>query len=455
MTPSSISPPAQKELDRLAELYEVSDSQLKQITEAFGQAFNKGLQVPHQAVTMGPSWVSDTPDGTEKGTTLILELGWNTVRIATVTLDGKRSFTTVSKIVEISKEMMNADSTVFFDFLAGCIREFFQAHNMQNTTGLRLGFGFAFPTEKSSLDHGKLLSWSKGFSIKGVIGQDVVELLQKAFDKAKLGVKCTALINDTVALLLAQSYLETSCIMAVTYGAGTNGCYAEAGAAIRKLPGFQGTSMLINTEWGMMNERGLLKPTIYDDAMDKGCANPGAALFQKMTSWFYLGEIARNIFLSLVDQSLLFNGFATDTLNKHGSLSTFYLYQIEDASDHEKVKSLLCDLFGYAAGSVSDQDAEIARRVTTVIAVRGGKLAACPIASLLTRLGYGSTSADKVSIAVDGELFIGSALFETRLKQGVASIVGNDFDKQLEFHHVQGKGYVGTAIAALQAVNAH
>jgi hypothetical protein len=45
--------PTQKVLNRLAELYEVSDSQLKQITEAFGQAFNKGLQVPHQVVTMG------------------------------------------------------------------------------------------------------------------------------------------------------------------------------------------------------------------------------------------------------------------------------------------------------------------------------------------------------------------------------------------------------------------
>jgi hypothetical protein len=87
-------------------------------------------------------------------------------------------------------------------------------------------------------------------------------------------------------------------------------------------------------------------------------------------------------------------------------------------------------------------------------------LSACPIASLLTHLGYATGIASKVPIAVDGEcvqivnsrlvlpyidsrLFIGSARFETRLKQGVATILGGDFDTKLEFHHVQGAGYVG------------
>ncbi|KAJ6525938.1 hypothetical protein B0H19DRAFT_1084565 [Mycena capillaripes] len=260
---------------------------------------------------------------------------------------------------------------------------------------------------------------------------------------------------QTVTILLAQSYLETPCVMAVKYGAGTNGSYLETGAAITKLPQFRGTSMMINTEWGMLNERALLNPTVYDDAMDKQCATPGTALFQKMIGWFYLGKIARQIFLSLVDQSLLFNGVATDTLKKHGSFSAFHMFQIEDAKDLEAVKDLLCDIFGYAPGAVSIQDAEIASRVATILAVRGGKLAACPVVAMLTRLGYDSGSHNKISIAVDGELFIGSARFETRLKEGVALILGQGFDKKLEFHHVEGKSYVGAAIAALEAAHVH
>ncbi|KAJ7168849.1 hypothetical protein C8R46DRAFT_1218234 [Mycena filopes] len=456
MFTSNITPPAQKELDRIAALYEVSDAQLKKITDAFGDAFNKGLQVEHQPVTMGPSWVTHSPDGTEKGTVLTLEFGWDNVRVADVQLDGNRSFITRFKTTEITHDMMYSEATVFFNFLAGCISKFLNEHKIDTSKTLRLGFNFAFGAEKSSLDHGKLLAWSKGFSISGVIGEDVVELLQKAIGRAKLNVKCTALINDSVAVLLGQSYLEKPCIMSVVYGAGTNGAYLESGASITKLPQFRGTSMMINTEWGMFDNAQLLKPTEWDLKMDSGAAHPGTALFQKLTCWFYLGEIARQIFLSLVDQRLLFNGVSTDLLKKHSSLTTFHLFQIEDAKDHATIKEVLVETFGYSESDVSNQDVEIARRVATIIAVRAGKLAATPIASLLVHLGYGLGQAlTKIPIAVEGELFIGSAQFETRLKQGVAAILGRGYDERVDFHHVEGKGYVGAAIACLEAEHIH
>ncbi|KAJ7036903.1 hexokinase-domain-containing protein [Mycena alexandri] len=403
MFTTNISPSAQKELDRIAALYEVSEAQLKKITDGFGDAFTKGLQVEHQAVTMGPSWVTHSPDGTEKGTSLTLEIGWDSVHVASVELDGKRSFTSQSKNFEIKHEMLYAEATVFFDFLARCVGDFLKERSNKSTVDLRLGFNFGFGVEKSSIDHGKLLSWSKGFSISGVVGQDVVELLQKAFDRAKLSVKCTALINDSVAVLLAQSYLEAPCVLSAIYGAGTNGSYLESGASIKKLPGFRGTSMMINTEWGMFNDNALLKPTAYDVKMDNGCANPGHALFQKLTSWFYLGQIARQIFLSLVEKGLMFNGVATDSLKNH-TFSSFHLFQIEDAKDHGTIKEVLCESFGYSEDAVSTQDVEIAKTIATIIAVRGGKLAACPIASLLTRQGYASgLGQGPIRIAVDGE----------------------------------------------------
>ncbi|KAF7349844.1 putative glucokinase [Mycena venus] len=442
MAPSNFPPPTQKELDRIAQLFEVSDEQLVQITQAFGQAFNKvPLGLPTYRMVA------------RQGTALTLDVGWNTVRVGTVTLNGKRSFTTVPKIVEISKEMMKTDAATFFGFLANCVRGFLQENGMQTNSGLCLGFIFAFGTEKASLAHGKLLSWSKGYSITGTVGQDVVELLQTALDKAKVDVKCTALINDTVATLLAQSYLQVPCVMSAIYGVGTNGCYVDKGTSITKLSQSQGTSMMINTEWGAFNERALLRPTIYDDQMDKDLANPGRAFFQKMTCWYYLGEISRQIFLSLVNQSLLFNGVATDLLNKQHSLSSFHLFQIEDASDDNAAKTVICDRLGYSPDSVSVLDIEIVRFVATMVAVRSAKLSACPIASLLTHLGYATGIASKVPVAVDGELFIGSVQFETRLKQGVAAILGSGFDKKLEFHHVQGKGFVGAALATFQATN--
>jgi hypothetical protein len=53
MAPSTLSTAAKAELDRIAKLYEVSDDHLAHIVQAFGDAFNKGLQAPNQPVTMG------------------------------------------------------------------------------------------------------------------------------------------------------------------------------------------------------------------------------------------------------------------------------------------------------------------------------------------------------------------------------------------------------------------
>jgi hexokinase len=39
------------------------------------------------------------------------------------------------------------------------------------------GFCFSFAMEQQALNSGKLLAWSKGFTVEGVLGEDVVALL--------------------------------------------------------------------------------------------------------------------------------------------------------------------------------------------------------------------------------------------------------------------------------------
>lgn len=59
-----------------------------------------------------------------------------------------------------------------------------------------LGLTFSFPVEQTALNRGKILTWTKGFSAKNAVGNDVVQLLQDAFDRKHLHVKCVALVND-------------------------------------------------------------------------------------------------------------------------------------------------------------------------------------------------------------------------------------------------------------------
>lgn len=62
-----------------------------------------------------------------------------------------------------------------------------------------LGFTFSFPVEQTALDSGTLLTWTKGFGARNAIGNDVVKLLQDAFNRKHLHVRCVALVNDVSA----------------------------------------------------------------------------------------------------------------------------------------------------------------------------------------------------------------------------------------------------------------
>lgn len=67
---------------------------------------------------------------------------------------------------------------------------------------LNLGLTFSFPVEQTALNSGKILTWTKGFSAKHAIGNDVVQLLQSAFDRKHMHVRCVALVNDVSSFIL-------------------------------------------------------------------------------------------------------------------------------------------------------------------------------------------------------------------------------------------------------------
>lgn len=71
---------------------------------------------------------------------------------------------------------------------------------------LPLGLTFSFPVEQTALNQGKILTWTKGFSAKNAVGHDVVKLLQDAFDRKNLHVRCVALVNDVSQKYILSTY---------------------------------------------------------------------------------------------------------------------------------------------------------------------------------------------------------------------------------------------------------
>lgn len=104
---------------------------------------------------------------------------------------------------------MNSD---LIDYLADSVDAFLTTEATSNSTSpdvIPLGLTFSFPVEQTALDSGKILTWTKGFSARNAIGNDVVKLLQDAFDRKHMNVKCVALVNDVSVSLLLVALAST------------------------------------------------------------------------------------------------------------------------------------------------------------------------------------------------------------------------------------------------------
>lgn len=60
-----------------------------------------------------------------------------------------------------------------------------------------VGFCFSFAVEQQALDSGKLLCWTKGFDVEGVIGKDVVQLMSGQHEG--YSCSCHSCLCETVA----------------------------------------------------------------------------------------------------------------------------------------------------------------------------------------------------------------------------------------------------------------
>ncbi|KAJ4472102.1 hypothetical protein J3R30DRAFT_1034598 [Lentinula aciculospora] len=321
---------------------------LTKLTKSFLEEIHVGLGRYGEDMAMVPSFVTGVPDGSEIGTFLALDLGGTNLRVCEVVLNGDKTFRLRQQKYKVSDQLKTGEASVLFDYLADSVDAFLTTHPPEspvdptsNLTSdvLPLGLTFSFPVEQTALGSGTILTWTKGFSAKNAIGNDVVKLLQDAFDRKHMHVKCVALVNDTVGALLSRAYTSGGCILGAIFGTGTNGAYLEEVAKIPKLANnpaaANGGYMVVNTEWGAFNNKRTNLPTTpFDSALDRTSINPHFQAFEKFISGMYLGEITRHVLLSLIDaapRSMLFGGKATKVVNEQWGLDTSVMSEVEEA----------------------------------------------------------------------------------------------------------------------------
>jgi hexokinase len=261
----------------------------------------------------------------------------------------------------VSDELKTFTGTALFDFFARCVENFLiedlEVSPDEMKTQRKLGFTFSFPVNQSALDKGTsirsfqgyLMYWTKGFTASGVVGVNVISLLQAAFQRRDLNIKVTALVNDTVGTLVSHAYVDPQTYVGIILGTGANAAYVEKIDQIRKWKGEYGTGeMLVNMEWGAFDEDHLVIPeSKYDKILDRASKNVGRQTYEKMIGGMYLGEVVRITVVDLMASGLIFPNVENvgNVLGSAYKFETAYMSRIE--RDHSQDLSDVNGMFLY------------------------------------------------------------------------------------------------------------
>ncbi len=428
-------------LSSLRNHFDVSLSNALEIITCFHEEMKQGLAGEESSLTMIPSFTG-RPRGTEQGRFLALDLGGTNIRVLSVTLDGKgRAKTERVSRFAVPPEIMKGSGQTLFDFIADSVGIFFRRHAFNPSEEHDLAFTFSFPVAQTGVASGKLLRWTKGFTASGVEGCDVVFLLTEALKRKKMEtVRVTALVNDTVGTLAAGSYADPACDMGVILGTGTNACYPELTARIRKIQG-RGSAgeTIINMEWGNFN--GIRRNT-FDQQLDRASWNPGRQAMEKMVSGMYLGELARRVIMEASDGGLLLQGKERSALSREYVLTAEHLARTEEGVDF---------LSDFGIKDVTDRDRNTVAEVCRIISRRASRIAGTAIAAVLTWM---DTELDgEHTVAVDGSLFEKYPGF----KESMVKVMGELFEMKAQKVRLRptadGSGIGAAVIAATNATN--
>ncbi|OPJ84737.1 putative hexokinase HKDC1 [Patagioenas fasciata monilis] len=366
-----------RKIDAALAPFSLSLDTLREVKNKMRTELEYGLKRETQAsatVKMLPTYVCGTPDGTEKGKFLALDLGGTNFRVLLVKIRSgrRRSVQMYNKIFAIPLEIMQGTGEELFDHIVQCIADFLEYMGIKGAR-LPLGFTFSFPCRQASID--------------------------KEFD-----LDIVAVVNDTVGTMMTCGYEDPNCEIGLIAGTGSNVCYMEDMKNIEIVEGNEG-KMCINTEWGGFGDNGCIDNirTKYDKEVDEGSLNPGKQRYEKMTSGMYLGEIVRQILIDLTKQGLLFRGQISESLRKRGIFETKFLSQIE--SDRLALLQVRRILQQLGLDSTCD-DSIIVKEVCGAVSKRAAQLCGAGLAAIVEKKRENrGVEHLQITVGVDGTLY--------------------------------------------------
>ncbi len=425
----------QKQFDDIIREFTVDSDALHTIAADFRYDLRMGLKDPDQSsLRMLKSYVG-LPTGEEKGEYLALDFGGTNVRVLRIRLDGHGKFEVLKKVakplrVEGIYDYVGEGSTAeqMFDFIAELVDE---AVEGDHETKYLLGHTFSFPSEQTDLYNAKLIIWTKEFATAGVEGKVVNDLLKEALHRQGIdNVEPTAVINDTVAVLLAAAYKQPDTFIGSIYATGHNTCYLEPYADTADEP------MILNLESGGFMK---LVPNRYDVAFDEKSEKPGEQRLEKMVSGRYMGELFGMALADLLGESGKAYGFTSIDMSN---------IVLDEEDDDAGIRKIVAGRTGH---ELDKETCEQVRKLVSTIIVRSARLVTASYVGIIWQLD-GEAKPRKQHIAIDGSVYEKMPLAKENIMRALYELLGEEaanVDTVLE----NGGSGLGAAIAAAMSQN--
>ena len=415
--------------DEIKAAFTLDDDALRKIVDDFRADMRAGLAGEKGAtLRMLRSYVG-LPSGRENGSFLALDFGGTNVRALRVLLKGDGAYEVLSKIAKPLTlpgvyDYVSADATAeeMFDFLAEIIDE---AIDGNRETNYLLGHTFSFPSQQTNLYNAKLIVWTKEFATQGVEGKVVNDLLKEALARRGMtNVTPVAVINDTVAVLLAAAYKHEHTYIGSIYATGQNTCYYE------EFMGGSEQATVINMESGGFGKLPLSK---YDAAIDADSEQPGAQRLEKMVSGRYLGS--------------LYGAALADLLGQDGA------YPFTSIELSEMVADAYLDR--HAAGAIVEAktgmtftaaERALLQDLATAVITRSARIVAATYVAIIQHR-MGENELENQFVAVDGSVYEKVPLVAHHLRAALDMLLLDDaVNVQIILEHAGSA--IGAALAA-------
>ena len=410
----------QKARDAIAS-FAFGPEELVAAVEVFRSEIQKGIE-GDEASTLKPlpSYLG-LPTGDEQGEYITLDFGGTNVRAERVRLFGGGQYEMAARVARplVAPGRYNyagsgASAAGLFGFLAEIIDSVLGGNH---ETPYRLGHTFSFPSAQESPRDARLLSWTKELAVPGVEGRWVNEHLSDALKaRGLVNVRPTAILNDTVAAMLAASYQWNDVTIGSIYATGFNACYLETFGGEKQ-------AMVMNLEAGNF---GWLDQNEYDLALDAASEKKGAQTLEKMVSGRYLGALFSRAFGDIL-------GGTFPAVTGEDMLA---IIQGEGAPL----------LRGMAGMPLTDDQMKEAAALAEAIVRRSARIAAAVYVGTLRHI-VGSGAIGAKNIAVEGSFFTHMAVARVALRDALRELLKEEAES-VKILQVKDGSSLGAALAA-------